>query len=303
MPFLFEGLMQANRFSRTAQVMAFFRALESVRPASIRLLSDSFAGTVLAVSMRRFVALSRFPLLRSVILTLVDRRWPGGRTSGIARTRLIDDWITAAVRDGARQVAILGAGFDSRAWRLSALAGIPVFEIDHPATSAEKRHRLIAAGLDPSRIVQVTLDFDREPLAETLAGHGFDMRYRTAVIWEGVTNYLTADAVDAVLRWMSSLGTGSTLAFTYVHAAVLADPTAFGAGRILAAVATAGEGWTFGMDPAELRGRLEARGLTLVEDLGADDYRSRYWPSAKSRWRGYAFYRAALATVPRHAAP
>jgi hypothetical protein len=57
------------------------------------------------------------------------------------------------------------------------------------------------------------------------------------------------------------------------------------------------------MYPAELRGRLEARGLTLVEDLGADDYRSRYWPSANSRWRGYAFYRAALAIVPRHAAP
>jgi methyltransferase (TIGR00027 family) len=60
---------------------------------------------------------------------------PGGRTSGIARTRLIDDWITVAVRDRARQVAILGAGFDSRAWRLSALAGIPVFEVDHPIAS------------------------------------------------------------------------------------------------------------------------------------------------------------------------
>jgi hypothetical protein len=57
------------------------------------------------------------------------------------------------------------------------------------------------------------------------------------------------------------------------------------------------------MDPNELRGRLKARGLTLVEDLGADDDRSRYWSSANSRWRGYAFYCAALATVPRHAAP
>ena len=73
MPLLFEGLMQANRFSRTAQVMAFFRALESARPASIRLLSDSFAGTVLPASMRRVVALSRFPLLRSVIQSSIRR--------------------------------------------------------------------------------------------------------------------------------------------------------------------------------------------------------------------------------------
>ena len=146
------------------------------------------------------------------------------------------------------------------------------------------------------------IDFDREPLAETLARNGFDARLRTAVIWEGVTNYLTADAVDAVFRWMSGLVPGSALAFTYVHAGVLRDPGAFeGADRILAAVTQAGESWTYGIDPAELGSRLGGFGLTLVEDLGADDYRARYWPSPSFRWRGYSFYRAARATVPSHA--
>jgi len=248
------------------------------------------------------VVLARSPLLGSVIAALVDRRWPGARTSGVARTRLIDDWATAAVRDGAHQVVVLGAGFDSRAWRLPPLAGIPVFEVDHPATSQAKRCRLIAAGLDPARIVQVAIDFDREPLAETLRSSGFDMRVRTAVIWEGVSNYLTADAVDAVLLWASGLAAGSTLAFTYVHSGVLANPGSFeGADRILHSVARAGEAWTCGIDPAELGGRLQSLGLALVEDLGANDYRARYWRSAGCRWCGYAFYRAALAAVPNHA--
>jgi len=294
--------MQPDRFSRTAQAMALFRALESAGPASTRLLSDSFAATVLPRWMRRIVRLSRFSLFGSIIAGIVDRRWPGARTSGIARTRLIDDWVTAAVENAARQVVVLGAGFDSRAWRLAALSSLPVFEVDHPATSREKRQRLLDAGLDPSRIVEVPIDFDRDPLAETLARNGFDLRRRTAVIWEGVTNYLTADAVDAIFRWMSGLASGSTLAFTYVHAGVLRDPRAFaGADRILAAVAQAGESWTWGIDPAELRSRLKRFGLTLVEDLGADDYRARYWPSPGFCWRGYGFYRAALATVPGHA--
>jgi len=294
--------MQANRSSRTAQVMALFRALETGRPASVRLLSDTFAATVLPPIVQNVVALARLPLLGSVIAALLDHRWPGARTSGVARTRLIDDWTTAAVRNGARQVVILGAGFDSRAWRLPALAGVPVFEVDHPATSRAKRHRLIAAGLDPGRIAQVAIDFDLEPLAKALANSGFDRCVRTAVIWEGVTNYLTADAVDAVLLWASSLATGSTVAFTYVHSAVLAHPETFeGADRILHSVAKAGEAWTCGIDPAELGGRLQALGLALVEDLGADDYRSRYWQPAQSRPRGYAFYRAALAAVQNHA--
>ena len=225
--------MQPDRFSRTAQAMALFRALESAGPASTRLLSDDLAATVLPGWMRWIVTLSRFPLLGSSIAGIVDRRWPGARTSGVARTRLIDDWVTAAVGRAARQVVVLGAGFDSRVWRLPALSSLPVFEVDHPATSREKRQRLLAAGLDPSRIVQVPIDFDCDSLAETLARSGFDVRLRAAVIWEGVTNYLTADAVDGIFRWMSGLASGSTLAFTYVHAGVLRDPRAFeGAERI-----------------------------------------------------------------------
>lgn len=294
--------MKANQFSRTAQAMAFFRALETARGGTGRLLKDTFAKTVLPVAGQGVVTLSRLPLLGRGISAVVDSWWPGARTSGVARTRLIDDWVSAAVGDGATQVVILGAGFDSRAWRLAALAGMPVYEIDHPATSMEKRRRLVAAGLDPSRVTQVAIDFDRDSLANALEREGFDGRRRSFVIWEGVTNYLTEDAVDAVLRWASSLATGSRLAFTYVHARVLEDPATFeGAERVLASVAKAGEAWTYGIDPAGLQDRLAARGLKFLEDLGADDYRARYCGPRDAQARGYAFYRAALASVPGHA--
>lgn len=291
--------MKAHQFSRTAQVMALFRALETARPEPVRLLSDVFSIEVLPASYRTLVLASRNRWLGAAVCALIDRRWPGARTSAVARTRLIDDWVTSVVTDGTRQVVILGAGFDSRAWRLPALAEIPVFEVDHPATSREKRRLLAKAGLAPDRIIQVAIDFDRDSLAEALAEHGLDKTRRTFVIWEGVTNYLTAEAVGSVLRWMSGFVHGSALAFTYVHAQVLKDPASFDGGeRIVALVAKAGEPWTFGIDPAELSNYLQATALALVEDMGADDYRARYRIPENSRWRGYAFYRAALATVP-----
>src|SRR5712691_11685693 len=134
--------MQTGQPSTTAEIMAFFRALESVGPADRRLFEDPLAAHFVRPWLRIVVRASVLPLIGPLLLRWIDRRWPGARTSAIARTRLIDDWMDASVAEGAGQVLILGSGFDSRAWRRPALRRVAVFEIDHPATSAEKRRRL-----------------------------------------------------------------------------------------------------------------------------------------------------------------
>jgi methyltransferase (TIGR00027 family) len=193
---------------------------------------------------------------------------------------------------------VLGAGFDSRAWRLPILAKLPVFELDHAATAAERRRRIAALAADRSGVISIAIDFDRGQLPEVLSAAGFDPRIVTTVVWEGVTNYLTADAVASALSWVGTLASGSTLIFTYIHRDVLADPARFeGARNILMAVASAGEPWTFGMAPEALPRCLHSRGLRLLEDLGADDYRARYFGPKAHKMRGYSFYRTALATV------
>lgn len=290
--------MQPTRTSRTAEIMALLRALETARPAGARLFDDPLAAGFLSPGLRRLARWASVPVLRALLPRYLDWRLPGARSSGIARTRLIDDWAAGHVAAGARQIVLLGAGFDSRAWRLPAFAALPVFEVDHPATAAEKRRRLAGAGADAARIVSVTIDFDREKLPEALSRAGFDRSRRTLVIWEGVTNYLTAEAVAAVIGWAGSLAAGSGLIFTYVDEAVLREPRRFaGAARILREVSGAGEPWTFGFDPARLPRYLSERGLRLLEDLGADEYRARYFGAAAARMRGYAFYRAANARV------
>ena len=242
--------------------------------------------------------------MRSFFESFIDTRWPGARTSGIARTRLIDDWVGDAVAARARQVLVLGAGFDSRAWRLTVMRELPVFEVDHPATSAEKQKRLMEMGATTSRVTFVPVDFDREHLADALTCAGFQPEKRTIVIWEGVTNYLTQRAVDTTLRWVATLQEGSRLIFTYVDADVLDRSGQFSnAARPRRAVTNAGEPWTFGLQPEELQHHLKGRGLHLIEDLGANDYRSRTMGKRGAQLNGYEFYHVALAAVANQTCP
>jgi methyltransferase (TIGR00027 family) len=295
--------MRPDQSSRTAEFMALFRALETTRPADRRLFDDPFAARFVSAPLRRAVRCSATTICGTSLRGLIDLFWPGARSSGVARTRLIDDWVRGSVENGSRQVVVLGAGFDSRAWRMPALATIPIFEVDRAATALEKRRRVGDTTGRHSNVAAVAVDFDRDSLPDALEKAGFDPRVRTVVVWEGVTNYLTDAAVHSVLAWAGSLAAGGQLIFTYVDRKMLDEPASFaGAEKILRTVERAGEPWTFGFRPDALPECLQSHGLLLDEDLGADDYRARYFGAKARKMRGYAFYRAVLATVVgRHA--
>jgi methyltransferase (TIGR00027 family) len=114
--------------------MAVQRALESVRPPSSRLFCDAFAQHFVSRRWRLVIRAGRLGAVRRTVEGLYDRvAGSGPRASAVARTRLIDDLVTDA-RSSIGQLVILGAGFDSRAWRLPGLEEVTVFEVDHPAT-------------------------------------------------------------------------------------------------------------------------------------------------------------------------
>jgi methyltransferase (TIGR00027 family) len=281
--------------------MALFRAFESSRrPPRARLFVDDLARGFLGGSLGVVADLSRLPLLGTAVERVIDYRWPGARTSAVARTRLIDDAIRDALRDGFQQFVMLGAGFDSRAYRLPGLASTRVFEVDHPATLAMKKERLNAVlGALPRHVTFVAVDLDRGELADALGTAGFQPDSRSFFLWEGVTNYLTPGAVDSTLQYVAATGAlESRILFTYVHRGLLDGSVVFaGTRHLFATLKRSGEPWTFGLEPAELSAYLEERGLRLVWDLGASDYRARYMGPAARRMAGYAFYRAAMAEV------
>jgi methyltransferase (TIGR00027 family) len=277
-----------------------FRAIESTLPPARRLFEDPFAKQFLSLPLAAVVTLCALPGAADLVSRFIDLRWAGARSSAVARTRLIDDAISAAVREGIQQVVILGAGFDSRAYRLAELAGIPVFEADHPDTLAKKQAILGRARVAvPSSVRFVATDFRTGELARAMSEAAYSESARTFMLWEGVTPYLTGPAVRETLRWCAQAAPGSRLLFTYIDRAVLDDPEAFeGTDALFSTLKSAGEEWTFGLYPTELASYLKDHGLELEQDVGSAEYRARYLPELGRIMRGYEFYRLAIAKVP-----
>ena len=291
--------MHDDRPSQTAAWVAAWRGLAPWLPEGGQLASDPFGLAFTPAMGRPLIDLAaRAP---SVTRRLLN----GGPLARMIlwlqlRTRSLDDLMLAFVRAGGRQVVLLGAGFDCRAHRLPSLAAARVFEVDHPDTLAAKRARLAAldAGSVDGRVTYAGADLNRQALDAVLTAAGVDRAARTFFIWEGVTNYLTATAVDATLRAVAGWAPGSLLLFTYVHRGVIDGSTIFADNvRLKRVLAGAGEPWTFGLEPREVRAFLAARGFELLEDLGAEQYRARYLGAVGAHQRGYQFYRAALARV------
>jgi methyltransferase (TIGR00027 family) len=288
--------------SRTAQYVALFRALETGEQRRPPLFRDPLATRFLSPGLRLAVRAAGVGPLRRLIEGYADLRGPGARTSAIGRTRLIDELTERVLAEGIRQVVILGAGFDCRAHRLPALRSATVYEVDRAATQAEKRARLRGAGGDAGHVRYVSVDFLRDDLGERLRAAGWRADGATFFIWEGVSNYLTEEAVAGVLSLVGGAAPGSALAFTYIHKGAIDGSAPFhGAERLRESVRRLGEPWTFGMVPAEVPAHLARFGLRLEEDVGADEYRERYGVSSA----GYAFYRVAFARRqgPRAATP
>ncbi|MGO9214821.1 MAG: class I SAM-dependent methyltransferase [Syntrophales bacterium] len=291
-------IVKANTASRTAQYMAFFRAIETVRHPHKRLFADPYAIYFLNNRFKRVVRIAALPLFGTLIQKIINRKGVGALSSGIARTKLIDELLQQTISYGVRQVIILGAGFDTRALRLDFLNATPVIEVDHPDTSDVKVKKLKEfLGRLPSNIYYYQIDFNKQSLADLAGRNNFNLSIPTTVIWEGVTNYLTQEAVDATFEFVEKLARGSYIIFTYVNKHVLENPQSFeGAVKLLRILSEIDEPWTFGLKPEELSDYLTKFSLTLLKDLGASQYRNIYMPDRKELLKGYDYYRVAFAT-------
>ncbi len=297
--------MRTGHASRTAEYNALFRALESQRRDGERLFDDPLARAFLTPPLAQVADVARVRAGHRLVVSLIDRRWPGPRTSVVARTRLIDDTIDALLDGGTDQVVVLGAGYDSRPYRLPALRERRVFEVDHPDTQRHKRAVVERTGAGAGVDVRfVPTDFHLGRLDDAMTAAGFEPGAPTLILWEGTSNYLTGPVVEDTLRWCARAAAGGHLIFTYIHRDALTHPERFtGADRSVRTIGRHGEAWTFGMEPEELPTRLARLGLSLESDVGAADFRELYFGEEARTMRGHEFYRVATArSVPEEAA-
>jgi methyltransferase (TIGR00027 family) len=187
-----------------------------------------------------------------------------------ARHRFAEERLAAAVATGIRQIVILGAGLDTTALRrLHAGRGVRYFEVDHPATQAWKRRRIVEAGFQPpAELTFAPVDFERETLPDGLAAAGFDHGQPAFFAWLGVVPYLTEAAIFETLKFVS-LVPRAEIVFDYANPPEQLDPAVRAAHEARAAnVAAIGEPWLSYFDSTDLAARLAALGAAEVDDLG-----------------------------------
>jgi methyltransferase, putative, TIGR00027 family len=260
--------VKAGRPSRTAHLVALGRALADAGLSHVPEFRDPTARVFLTERGKRSLAKTtdagrdvkrgvRFASAR-VMADLIA-----------LRTSAIDAALRDAIAGGATQLVILGAGYDGRAWRIPELAGVRVFELDHPATQGDKRAHL--AGLPPAlgAVTFVPVDFEREALASALERAGHVRSSPTCWIWEGVVMYLTREAMRASLADVAARSApGSTLIVNYhtVHRRWFA--------RLMFRLI--GEPQISAWTPEEMAADLRSAGFAVREDSGMADWNGRF---------------------------
>ena len=271
-----EARRVASDPSRTAETTATQRAAEQHMPAERRLLEDPYARHF--VARRPFAWMVGRPRLSRVTLRMLDRRFPGLHAIILLRAAYGDRVI--AEHPELEQVVLMGAGFDSSAWRL-ARDELRFFEVDAPTTQARKREHMERAGLE-SPAVLVPCDFEVSRPARLLLDAGLDPARPTLTLWLGVSYYLTLDAFRGALSDIASYtAPGGLLVLDYGDESVI-DPESpyVGARRAAAWVEKRGEPYLTGFTRDELAKELAAAGFELAEHLHMPELAERVGPPA-----------------------
>lgn len=286
--------MRDRQTSTTAEGIALLRYLETNRPEDERVVDDPYASLFVGGFMKLLAKFFSNP-------EAMERRGKGVVGFIAARERHIDEFAQACLREGIRQVVILGAGYDSRALRIEGMDQARVFEVDHPATQAVKQDKLERAigALLPKYLSLVPVDFNKHSLGKQLGKAGYDPKQKTLFIWQGVVYYITAQAVDAVLKFIVSRSApGSALIFDYSPPTYLADTSRGEIKRMKAMKPFTNENLAFGIEFDQIEEFLGERGFTSIHNTTADDLKRLYFHGKNAERNispGYAIVDARVA--------
>jgi len=205
---------------------------------------------------------------RRSVLGNTNRFWPGEMMRIVLRKRFVDDEVRAAINEGASQLLIVGAGFDTVGIRVANdYPNVQVVELDMPATAISRQETIEQLGWRRGNHIVVGADLGVTSLQESLEGVSVWSRdARSVVLAEGVLMYLTRKEADRFLAGVkSNTGDTSRLVFTYLTADPSGKPymgKASGFSRV--SLALLGETLRWGLREGELEEFLESGGYELL---------------------------------------
>ena len=265
-----------ERPSRTALRVALRRAAHQLCDAKPLVFDDPFAVKILGADFAEELKKTETRLAKPFSVAL--------RAFLVARSRYAEVCLAAAYGRGVRQYCLLGAGLDTFGLR-NRLAGLQVFEVDHPATQVWKRGLLERNRIElPGSLRLVPVDFEQDSLRGRLEAAGFDGSQPAFFAWLGVVPYLTLEAFRETVRLVAASAAGSGVVLDYaLPREALPALERMAHDSLASRVALAGEPFRLFFRPEQMRAELER--FQQVEDLGREELNTRYFAGRTDQLR------------------
>jgi len=230
------------------------KAYEYLLPPEQRLIEDPLAGYYAGASGMRMVD----------ILGGIN---PSLRKAIVLRARYMDDYARQSIKAGCTQVVLMGAGYDSRYWRIDEFRNVSIYELDLESTQLVKksltRRKL---GYLPRNVKYIPIDFSRESMTRKLKDAGFENHKKTLFIWEGVSLFLNLDIVLEILGSLKEMGNGHRAVFDFVPPELIDDETNYiGNRKLIQLCASIKEPLTFGCHPVKMKKFLQMLGYSKIK--------------------------------------
>jgi methyltransferase (TIGR00027 family) len=261
-----------------AKEIAGLRVAESRLPEGERVFSDPYAERFFSKEELDAV---QTPEQARARIDAYSQIMPGVNGAIVSRIKFIDDCLAACIQDSLDQVVMIGAGYDTRAYRLEGLKnGVAVFEVDHPATQTVKIETIEEIfGKRPGHVHFVPVVFGQDKLDEALFASGYRNEAKTLFIIEGLLMYIPPQAVDGLLSIIANASRpGSSLVADYFHTDVIDGSSDLPEAVALKQfVENAGSGLMFGLAPGSEANFFEERGFHKVKTVSAVSCKDRYF--------------------------
>ncbi|MDY9923867.1 class I SAM-dependent methyltransferase [Methanobacterium sp.] len=276
-----EDQMKPNREgpSKMAESIAMQRFAESSKDEDERICYDPYAIHFINPEIVEFGI--KHPEEAKAKIEAMENQLPGLSSSIIARVRYFDDIVKESIGDGLQQLVILGAGYDTRSYRIEGLdEKVKVFEVDHPNTQNFKKEKIIEIFRSlPDHVTYVPIDFETQKLGQMLFENGYNESLKTLFIMEGLIMYIPPEAVDETLNFIvNKSGKDSQIIFDYYPESVVDGTTALAVGQnIRNFLIQMGEPLQFGIKEGTIGKFLSSYGFSKINDVTSTDYKKAYF--------------------------
>lgn len=273
-----QNTIKTKNAAKTGKGPTFIVAVEQNFPKDQRILEDDLAVKLFSGSYRFLIDMTKKPKIRDWFIRFTERVTTGAWSFCLIRKRYIDECLIDAVSENKiKAIVNLGAGFDTRLYRLPEVKNIPSWEVDQAVNIDAKQKALLdAVGKLPDYPEQVSMDFINEDIGEILNSHGYKCDEPTFFIWEGVSQYLDRSSVRKTFDFFSKAPSGSRLTFTYILKDFITGEDYHGEKNLYRRFVQAGKSWHYGFAPEHLEGYLRDNGWRLIEDVGYAELDKRY---------------------------